>query len=67
MLNLTEAGHAAAERLFAGRRDLLEKLVADWSPEQYAEVTELLNRLSRALLGEDADRGVLAGPAPALR
>ena len=67
MLSLTEAGHAAAERLFAGRRDLLEKLVADWSPEQYAEVTELLNRLSRALLGEDADRGVLAGPAPALR
>jgi DNA-binding MarR family transcriptional regulator len=58
-LQLTPAGHAAADRLFAARRELLAKLIADWSPEQHAELAELLNRLSRELLGEDADRGLL--------
>jgi DNA-binding MarR family transcriptional regulator len=58
-LQLTPAGHAAADRLFAARRDLLANLVADWSPEQHAELAQLLNRLARELLGEEADRGVL--------
>ncbi len=57
------AGHAAADRLFAAKRDLLEQLIADWSPEQNDEVTELLTKLSRALLGEHADRGLLTSPA----
>jgi DNA-binding MarR family transcriptional regulator len=64
VLHITDAGRAAADRLFAARHDLLESLVADWSPEQHAEVAELLGRLSRALLGEDADRGVLTSPVP---
>ena len=55
-LELTDAGHAAAERLFAARREGLRELLADLSPEQYAELGELLTRLSRAMLGEDADR-----------
>jgi DNA-binding MarR family transcriptional regulator len=55
-LQLLPAGHAAADRLFAARRDLLGRLVADWSPEQHTELAELLNRLSRELLGEEADR-----------
>ena len=59
-LLITGAGQAAADRLFAVRRQLLEKLCADWSPEQHAELIELLSRLSRALLGENADRGLLA-------
>jgi EmrB/QacA subfamily drug resistance transporter len=58
-LNLTPAGHAAADRLFAARRDLMHRLIADWSPEQHAELAELLSRLSRELLGEEADRGLL--------
>jgi len=63
-LELTDAGHEAAERLFAARREGLRELLADWSPDEYAELGELLTNLSRALLGEDADRHLItAGPA----
>jgi DNA-binding MarR family transcriptional regulator len=58
-LMLTDAGHEAADRLFAARREGLRELLADWSPEEYAELGELLTKLSRALLGEDADRHVI--------
>jgi EmrB/QacA subfamily drug resistance transporter len=58
-LVLTDAGHAAADRLFAARREGLRELLADLSPEQYAELGELLTRLSRAMLGEDADRHLI--------
>jgi EmrB/QacA subfamily drug resistance transporter len=61
---LTDAGHAAAEKLFAARREGLRDLLSDLSPEEYAELGELLTRLSRALLGEDADRHLIAA-APA--
>jgi EmrB/QacA subfamily drug resistance transporter len=65
-LVLTQAGHEAADRLFAARREGLRELLADWSPEEYAELGELLTRLSRALLGEDADRHLIrTEPAPA--
>jgi len=63
-LVLTDAGHATAERLFAARREGLRELLADWSPEEYAELGELLTRLSRALLGADADRNLIASPPP---
>jgi EmrB/QacA subfamily drug resistance transporter len=64
-LMLTDSGHAAADRLFAARREGLRELLADWSPEEYAELGELLTRLSRAMLGEDADRHLIARqPAP---
>jgi hypothetical protein len=58
-LVLTDAGRAAAERLFAARREGLRELLADWSPEEYAELGELLTKLSRAMLGEDADRKLI--------
>ena len=58
-LVLTDAGHAAADRLFAARREGLRELLADLSPEEYAELGELLTRLSRALLGDDADRNLV--------
>jgi EmrB/QacA subfamily drug resistance transporter len=65
-LVLTQAGHEAADRLFAARREGLRELLADWSPEEYAELGELLTRLSRALLGEAADRHLIrTEPAPA--
>src|SRR4029077_7954682 len=64
-LVLTTAGHAAAERLFTARREGLRELLADWSPEEYAELGELLTKLSRAMLGADADRNVIASPARA--
>ncbi len=62
-LQLTDAGHAAADRLFAARREGLRELLVDWAPEQYAELGELLTKLSRAMLGENADRHLIsAGP-----
>ena len=59
-LNLTPAGQAAADRLFAARRDGLRALLADWSPEQHAELADLLNHLSRVVLRENADRGLIS-------
>jgi EmrB/QacA subfamily drug resistance transporter len=59
-LNLTPAGHAAANRLFAARRAGLRVLLADWSPEQHAELADLLNRLSRAVHGDDGDRSLIS-------
>jgi DNA-binding MarR family transcriptional regulator len=58
-LVLTDSGHQAADRLFAARREGLRELLADWSPEEYAELGELLTKLSRAMLGEDADRHLI--------
>jgi EmrB/QacA subfamily drug resistance transporter len=58
-LLLTDAGHGAADRLFAARREGLRELLADWSPDEYAELGELLTKLSRALLGDDADRNLI--------
>ena len=63
-LVLTDAGRAAADRLFAARREGLRELLADWSPEEYAELGDLLTKLSRELLGDDADRRLIdATPA----
>ena len=67
-LVLTDSGHEAADRLFAARREGLRELLADLSPEEYAELGELLTKMSRALLGEDADRDLIrAEPAALLR
>ena len=60
VLRLTGSGQAAADRLFAARREGLRELLADWSPEKNAELAELLNKLSRALLGENADRHLIS-------
>jgi EmrB/QacA subfamily drug resistance transporter len=59
VLVLTPAGGAAADRVTAARRDGLERLLAGWSPDQHAELAEMLDRLSRALVGEDADRHLI--------
>jgi DNA-binding MarR family transcriptional regulator len=65
-LVLTDTGRQAADRLFAARREGLRELLADWSPDEYAELGELLTKLSRDLLGHDADRNLLdAKPAVA--
>src|SRR5581483_6547495 len=49
LLWLTGAGHAAADRLFTARREGLRDLLAGWTPEQHAELAELLNTLSRVM------------------
>ena len=60
VLRLTASGRSAADRLFTARRDGLRELLADWSPEQHAELAELLTKLSRALLGENTDRHLIS-------
>jgi EmrB/QacA subfamily drug resistance transporter len=60
VLAITPAGTAAADCLFATKREGLAKILAGWSPEQHADLERMLNRLSEALLGEDADRRVIA-------
>ncbi|MBO0838986.1 MAG: EmrB/QacA family drug resistance transporter, partial [Actinobacteria bacterium] len=65
MLRLTPAGSAAADQVFRARRQGLEQLLADWSPEQHADLASMLDRLSRALLGDDADRRVVSRSATA--
>ena len=60
ILVLTPAGGAAADRVCAARREGLERLLSGWSPEQHADLAQMLDRLSVALVGEDADRRVIA-------
>jgi DNA-binding MarR family transcriptional regulator len=62
-LVLTDTGQVAADRLFAARREGLRELLADWSPEEYAELGEMLTKLSQSLLGEDADRHLIKAEA----
>ena len=66
VLALTSAGEQTADRLFAAEREWMERVLAGWSPEQHAELDDVLVKLSRALLGCDADRHVLERETPAL-
>jgi EmrB/QacA subfamily drug resistance transporter len=59
VLVLTSAGHAAADHVTVVTREGLERLLAGWSPEQHADLALMLDRLSRALVGEDADRHLI--------
>ncbi len=65
VLVLTGSGSAAADRVAAAGREGLERLLAGWSPEQHADLAQMLDRLSRALVGEEADRRLIAAPLPA--
>jgi EmrB/QacA subfamily drug resistance transporter len=59
VLALTPGGSDMAERLFAAQRTWLEHALGGWSADQHAELDEVLSKLSRAVLGDDADRRVL--------
>jgi DNA-binding MarR family transcriptional regulator len=62
VLALTPAGDETAEKLFTIQREKLEGLLAGWSPEQHAELDQVLAKLSRAILGADADRHLIQRP-----
>ncbi|MDL4820436.1 MFS transporter [Actinomadura opuntiae] len=59
VLTVTPSGEATAERLFAARREGLAKHVEGWSPEDHPELSDVLTRLARVSLGDDADGEVL--------
>lgn len=55
-LRLTEAGEEAALKLVAARRTQLAELLGDWDEKQFADLAELLTRLSSTLCGDERDR-----------
>ncbi len=57
-LALTSAGTATAEKLVAAEQRWLTEQLAGWSPDQYAELSGVLAKLARDILGDDADRGL---------
>ncbi|HSA49320.1 MAG TPA: MDR family MFS transporter [Yinghuangia sp.] len=60
-MSLTASGKAVVERLVDARRELLAEVMADLSPEQHAELTELLGRLARLTTDTPHDRLVQEG------
>jgi EmrB/QacA subfamily drug resistance transporter len=56
VLALTPTGAATAEKLVAAEQRWLTEQLAGWSPEQYAELSGVLAKLARDILGDDADR-----------
>jgi EmrB/QacA subfamily drug resistance transporter len=59
VLALTPEGERTADKLFAAEESYFEELLAGWSPHQRAELEPVLAKLSRAMLGDEADRDQL--------
>ncbi|MFF2146171.1 DHA2 family efflux MFS transporter permease subunit [Kitasatospora sp. NPDC058190] len=66
-LRLTEPGEEVALRLVAARRTQLSELLGDWDERQYADLAELLTRLSSTLCADPRDRPDPTGPQPPYR
>jgi EmrB/QacA subfamily drug resistance transporter len=62
-LRLTESGEATAVRLVEARRTQLAELLGDWDEKQYADLAELLTRLSSGLCADTRDRPDRTEPA----
>ncbi|MFE0459394.1 MFS transporter [Kitasatospora sp. NPDC058965] len=61
-MRLTEEGEQLALRLVAARRHQLSELLGDWDEKQFADLAELLTRLSSQLCGDPQDH---PDPTPA--
>jgi len=61
-LRLTEAGEEVAQRLVAARRSQLAELLGDYDEKQYADLADLLTRLSSQLCSDPRDRPDRIGP-----
>jgi len=59
VLALTGDGARTADRLFVAQRQWMRDQLCGWSPEQHAELEHVLSKLSRALLGDEADRSLV--------
>jgi EmrB/QacA subfamily drug resistance transporter len=60
VLALTPDGEATAEKLVVAQQTWLKQQLAGWSPEQHAELSDVFDKLSRAILGHDADSHLVA-------
>jgi EmrB/QacA subfamily drug resistance transporter len=54
---LTETGKDAFDRLFRVRHDRIERLAADWEPDQHPHLVALLTRLTHQLAASDESPG----------
>ena len=54
---LTETGRDAFDRLFQVRHDRIERLAADWEPDQHPHLVALLTRLTHQLAASDESPG----------
>jgi EmrB/QacA subfamily drug resistance transporter len=63
VITMTEAGLKTAERLVEARREGLASLLAEWQPDQHAELSDLVSRLARRLLTDDPEPEIPAGDA----
>jgi EmrB/QacA subfamily drug resistance transporter len=54
---LTETGRDAFDRLFRVRHDRIERLAADWEPDQHPHLVALLTRLTHQLAASDESPG----------
>ncbi|MCP2337103.1 MFS transporter [Actinomadura rupiterrae] len=57
----TERGTEVAERLVRARRAGLARQISDWSPDENPELADVLTRLTRATLGDDAEGRAVHG------
>jgi EmrB/QacA subfamily drug resistance transporter len=60
---LTGRGRTAVQRLVAARRERLDELLDGWSPEEHAELRQLVDRLTAELLDDEVARPPEAGRA----
>ena len=60
---LSETGQRAFDSLFRVRRERIERLAADWEPEQHPHLVALLTRLTHQLGASDEAPGHDLDPA----
>jgi DNA-binding MarR family transcriptional regulator len=61
ILHLTPPGSAAADKICGVVREGLAQLLSGWSPEQHADLAHMIDKLSHALVGDDADQHQFTG------
>ena len=62
-LQLTPAGQETLSKLTTAYHDSLAELLDGWSPEQEAELAELLRRVATSLLSEESNKEFISTPA----
>jgi DNA-binding MarR family transcriptional regulator len=63
VVEVTAAGRETYGRLVQARREAMAELLADWSPEQHAELGAMLNRLAGRLVGDEPGERALTAAA----
>ena len=61
-IQMTENGRLTYERLVEGRQQGLRQVFADWTPEQYVALAEMLNKLTIFLSNDGHDLAVALKP-----